>query len=128
MSDKPSESSLTTNIAKRPVYIGYINQSTAVVGTSDGCVYFVSENISNYYRYEEPPQAYATDLLSSPTMAIVAHSGNVVIFTNFSFLNNFLPNFSEFSIKEIEELREKINDAETPAEKLISTYLYMPLR
>ncbi|CAG9333483.1 ITFG2 [Blepharisma stoltei] len=128
VSDKPSESSLTTSITKRPVFIGYLNSQTVAIGTSDGCVYFVSENISNYYRYEEVPQAYAVDNLSTPTMAIVAHSGNIVIFSCFTFLNNVLPSFIENAQKEIEELREKINDSETSAEKLISTYLYMPLR
>mgnify|MGYP001087866935 FL=1 len=117
-------------ISKRPILVDFLNfpEKTLVVGASDGCIYFLSETVNNYFRYEEVPQTYCVANFERPILGIVNSGGNIVIYRDFQFLSNKLSNFIDYSKTEVEELREILNDKETPPEELIMTYLYMPLR
>lgn len=118
------------NIEKRPIFISFLNINNTVfivVGSSDGCLFFSSNTISNFFRYEEAASCYFVGELSKPILIIVGQSGFISVYTKFVFLSTRIPNFLDFARAEIEKLRKTIGDYDTPEEILVATYLYMPL-
>ena len=117
-------------IEKRSIFLGILKvdeKPIVVVGSSDGCLYFISKNISNFFRYEESVQGYFLSQLKRPLLVIVGQSGYISVYSRLTFLQSTVPKFVDFARAEIEELRKIIGDFDTPAEALVATYLYMPL-
>lgn len=118
------------SITKSPIFIGtlLLNQSNiAVLGSSDGCLYFISQNFRNFYRHEEPIQSYFIGKLSKQVLVLVGESGYILVYSNFQLINNRIPRFLDYAKGEIDLLRSITGDNDTPDEALVSTYLYMPL-
>lgn len=120
----------SVNLKKRPIFVGFWNnsegQETSIVGTPDGCVYFLSGNTRNLYRHEELVQSFYVAKCQKFILAIIGQSGMVSIFTKSIALDNRIPSFADYARSELEEIRKLINDRDTPDEVFISTYLYMP--
>ena len=117
-------------IDKKPIYINFININEhpfVVVGCTDGCLYFIGNEIHNFYRYEEAAHCFIVENCGNTVLIISGLSGYLSYYTNFSFLEKKIPKFLDTAKKEIEELRKIIDDYDTPAESLVATYLYMPL-
>lgn len=121
---------VSVNIKKRPIFVGFWNneagQEIAIVGTPDGCVYFLSGNLRNLYRHEELVQSFYLAKNQKFILVIVGQSGMVSFFTKIMMLDNRIPRFAQFAKTDIEAIRNLINDRDTPDEAFISTYLYMP--
>lgn len=118
------------SIDKRPIFLDVLNingSECVVVGTSDGCLYFLLKGMSNFFRYEEATQCYFIKEHPRPILVVVGQSGYMSIYRNFSFLPNKVPKFLDFASTEITDLRKIIGDFDTPADALVATYLYMPL-
>mmetsp|Transcript_10785 Transcript_10785/g.21095 ORF Transcript_10785/g.21095 Transcript_10785/m.21095 type:complete len:395 (-) Transcript_10785:5421-6605(-) len=129
---------LDVKIERMPVFIDKIrfNQDrdeVIVVGTSDGCVIFLSpDGISNLYRYEETVQAFKVGRYTfgdtdATVLAIVANCGKLVMFQNIKFLDNKLGDFTLKAYEDLEALRKLLNDSSSSTADLLRKYLYMPL-
>jgi len=121
---------VSVNIKKRPIFVGFWNnelgQEIAVVGTPDGCVYFLSGALRNLYRHEELVQSVYLAKSQKFILVLVGQSGMVSFFTKLTQLDNRIPRFAQYAKADIEAIRALINDRDTPDEAFISTYLYMP--
>ena len=119
------------SIDKTPIFINNLTidgVNFVIIGSSDGCLYFASENMKNYYRHEEAVQCYFIEkVLKNVIIIIVGQSGFISFFSNFLPLPSKIPKFLDFAEYEIEEIRRALGDFETPPESLVYTYLYMPL-
>lgn len=87
-----------------------------VVGSSDGCVLFISPSVHNYYRYEEDTQVFTAGKYSlttdSPTnvVCVVNKKGTCVVYHHLEFLTNTLPNFLSSADDHVKELRNILSN------------------
>jgi hypothetical protein len=125
-------------LGRMPVFVDKLRFSESreeviVVGTSDGCVLFVSaDGVSNIYRYEETIQAFRVGHYSyrgsdRAVLAVVANCGKLVLFPTVKFLDNKLTDFIQKAQEDIEELKKVINDGSSTTADLLRKYIYMPL-
>jgi hypothetical protein len=143
---KEATLSLEATVNKRPISIVTFIQDIIdnegedmmVVGSSDGCILFISPTVRNYYRYEEDAQIFTAGRYSicqgqsANVVCVVNKKGLCVIYSSLRFLSNTLPNFLRFSEDHVKELRKILSnlysdDNQTKVGDLIMKYTYMPL-